>query len=46
VTTVANQKVQVKTELAKSSELLPDPLLKAQPSASVESTPQAPPSPQ
>lgn len=46
VTTVANQKVEVKTELAKSSEPLPDPLLKAQPSASVENTPQAPSSAQ
>ena len=46
VTTVANQKVQVKTELAKSSEPLPDPLLKAQPSDSVATAPQAPPSPQ
>jgi hypothetical protein len=46
VTTLANQKVQVKTELAKSSEPLPDPLLKAQPSASVDTMPQAPPSPQ
>jgi len=46
VTTVANQKVQVKTELAKSSEPLPDPLLKGQPNATMDSTPQAPPSPQ
>ncbi len=42
---LANQKVEVKTELAKSSEPLPDPMLKSDPSSSTN-VPQAPPAPQ
>jgi hypothetical protein len=39
---LANQKVEVKTELAKSSEPLPDPMLKGASSASTTSTPVPP----